>query len=98
MIAALKAGNESLEDRMPLDVMALLVQPFRQCNTVFDATFKQGFISQVRDILVHRLKTMTEKELKEIDKESVTYVLFSMKEFFTLSMNDVETAELIETN
>lgn len=45
LVGALKAGNESLEDRMPLDVMSLLVQPFRQCNAVFDATFKQGFIN-----------------------------------------------------
>lgn len=97
LVGALKAGNESLEDRMPLDVMSLLVLPFRQCNSVFDAIFKQGFINEVKDILVHRLKTMTEKELKEIDKESVSYILFAMKEFFTLSMSDVETAELIET-
>ena len=83
---------------MPLDVMSLLVQPFRQCNTVFEQSFKERFINQIKDILVHRLKTMTEKELKEIDKESVTHILFNMKEFFTLSMSDVETAELIETN
>jgi hypothetical protein len=35
---------------------------------------------------------MTEKELKEIDKESVSRVLKELKEFLTLSMNDMETA------
>jgi hypothetical protein len=41
---------------------------------------------------------MSEKELKEIDKESVTRVLNELKDFFTLSMTEVETAEMIEMN
>lgn len=41
---------------------------------------------------------MTEKELKEIDKESVTKVLNELRDFFTLSMSEPETAELIEMN
>lgn len=41
---------------------------------------------------------MTEKELKEIDKESVSRVLKELKDFLTLSMNDMETAEFIEMN
>jgi hypothetical protein len=36
--------------------------------------------------------TMTEKELKEIDKESVSRVLKDLKDFLTLSMNEMETA------
>lgn len=35
---------------------------------------------------------MTEKELKEIDKESVSRVLKDLKDFLTLSMNEMETA------
>lgn len=41
---------------------------------------------------------MTEKELKEIDKESVSRVLKELKDFLTLSMNDIETAQFIEMN
>lgn len=41
---------------------------------------------------------MTEKELKEIDKESVGRVLNDLKDFFALSMNEIETAELVESN
>ena len=40
---------------------------------------------------------MNEKELKEIDKESVGRVLLDLKDFFTLSMNENETAELLES-
>jgi len=98
LIDALKAGNETQEDRMPIDLISLLVSPFKTCNNVFSPTFASQFTKQVKEILLYRLTNMTEKELKEIDKESVTRVLSELKEFFTLSMNDVETAELIEIN
>lgn len=96
LVDALKIGNASVDERMPLEVMSLLVQPFKQCNTVFEAGFSQKFVGQVREILVQRFSSMTEKELKEIDKETVSGVLFNMKDFFTLAMTDVETAELVE--
>lgn len=40
---------------------------------------------------------MTDKELKEIDKESAGRLITDLKDFLTLSMNDIETAELVET-
>jgi hypothetical protein len=41
---------------------------------------------------------MSEKELKEIDKESVSRMLKEMKDFLTLSMNEIDTAKFIEIN
>jgi len=41
---------------------------------------------------------MTEKEIKEIDKDSVSQVLKSLKDFLTLALQDKETAEFIEIN
>jgi hypothetical protein len=41
---------------------------------------------------------MTEKELKEVDKETVTFTLLHLKDFFTLSLSEIETAQLIEMN
>ena len=40
---------------------------------------------------------MSDKELKEIDKESVGRLLVDLKDFLSLSMSDQETAELIES-
>ena len=54
-------------------------------------------MESVRDIVVARLKNMSEKELKEIDKEIVGSVLNEFKDFFTLAMNETDTAELIES-
>lgn len=83
---------------MPLDLISLLTSAFRTCNSIFAPTFAAHFTRQVKDILVYRLNNMTEKELKEIDKESISRVLTELKDFLTLSMNDLETAELIEIN
>lgn len=41
---------------------------------------------------------MTEKELKEMDKEQITRSLLELRDFFTLSMSDQESAEFIELN
>jgi hypothetical protein len=35
IIDFLKAGNEGQDERMPLDIISLVVSPFRTCNTVF---------------------------------------------------------------
>ena len=41
---------------------------------------------------------MSEKELKELDKEVVGRLLNEVKDFLLLSYSDIETAELIESN
>jgi len=41
---------------------------------------------------------MTEKELKEIDKEIIGRVLNELKDFLTLYLTEEETAEIVETN
>jgi hypothetical protein len=41
---------------------------------------------------------MSEKELKEIDKECVSRVLHDLKDFMQLTFTEAETAELIERN
>lgn len=41
---------------------------------------------------------MSEKELKEIDKEVVGKVLGDLKDFLTLHLSESETSELIESH
>lgn len=41
---------------------------------------------------------MSEKEIKEIDKELVSRVLNDLKDFLNLHYSDAETSELIESN
>lgn len=95
IIDFLKVGNEG-EEKIPLEMISQMTSPFRNCNTIFAPTFATQFVNSVRDVVVNRLMNMTEKELKEIDKESVGRVLSELKDFFTLSMADNEMSELIE--
>jgi hypothetical protein len=55
-------------------------------------------VDNVKDIVFSRLKNMSEKELKEIDKESVGRVLNDIKDFLTLHLTENETSELIENH
>ena len=41
---------------------------------------------------------MSEKEIKEIDKEVVSKVLNDIKDFLSLHYTDAETSELVESN
>lgn len=65
---------------------------------MFSKQFSAYFVTAVKDIVFHRLRNMSEKELKEIDKEVVGRVLNDLKDFLTLHLSDLETAELIESN
>lgn len=87
IIDFLKLGNEQ-EEKIPLELISLVTSPFRNCNSIFAPTFAQQFVLSVKEVVINRLKNMTEKELKEIDKESVGRVLNDLKEFLSLSMND----------
>ena len=98
IISFFKAGNETQEEKMPLDLITLIVSPFRTCNSIFSEAFAQSFISQVKEIVSQRLAGMTEKEIKEIDKESISMVLKNLKEFLTLALTEQETAKFIEIN
>lgn len=43
IIDFLKCGNEAQEDKIPLDLISLVVSPFRTCNTVFSQAFASQF-------------------------------------------------------
>ena len=89
-------GNDN-EEKLPLDLVSMLTLPFRNCNSILSPTFSQSFVAAVKDIVFSRLQSMSEKELKEVDKETVGRVLNEMKDFLQLSMSDLETAQLIES-
>jgi hypothetical protein len=41
---------------------------------------------------------MSEKEIKEVDKELVSKVLGDIKDFLNLHYSDIQTSEFIESN
>lgn len=96
IIDFLKIETEVADERIPLEMFSLMTLPFRNCNEIFAKTFANQFVLSIRDIVMNRLRNMTEKELKEIDKESVSFMLLNLKDFLTLSLDDIQTAEIIE--
>lgn len=98
IIDFLKYESDNADDKIPLEMYSLMTLPFKNCIDVFSPTFAQHFVNSVKDIVVNRLKTITEKELKEIDKESVGRMLNDLKEFLTLALTEEQSAEIIESN
>ena len=44
------------------------------------------------------MNSMSDKELKEVDKETISRVLFDMRDFFLVGLSEEETYEIIERN
>jgi hypothetical protein len=87
IIEFLKLGNEG-DDKIPLDMISLMTMPFRSCIHIFSKDFSTFFVDSIKDIICKRLNSMTDKEVKEIDKEIVGRVLIDLKDIFTLSYSD----------
>lgn len=79
-------------------MVSFLTAPFRNCNQIFSKTFTEQFVTSVKEIVFWRIKNMSEKEVKEIDKEVVGRVLNDMKDFLNLHYSEEETAEMVESN
>lgn len=88
IIDFLKYETENQDDKIPLDMITLLTLPFRNCNEIFSPTFAQNFVKSVKEIIINRLNNMSEKELKEIDKETVGHILYNLKDFLTLALSE----------
>ena len=39
IVAFLKSGNDAQDEKMPLDLISLIVSPFRTCNSLFSEVF-----------------------------------------------------------
>ncbi len=71
---------------MPFKMMTWLLQSFTHLGSVFTPEFGKKLTTTVRDIIMDRLDHMTEKDLKDVDKDEVTIMMNSMREFLMLSM------------
>jgi len=74
-----------------------LINPLKNLGQVLTPEFKQTLCSRVKDLIVNRLTTMTEKNLKKADKDVMTRLVAGLKSFLLLSHSEKETAQIIET-
>lgn len=74
IVDILRVGNLG-EEKLPLDWIATLTTPFKNCNHILAPEFAQKFVGQIKEIVFSRIVNMNEKELKELDKEIVGNLL-----------------------
>ena len=88
--------NEVQKELMPLDLLADLTRGFLNCGALMSETFAKSFVESVRDIFTQRLMEMKDKEIKELDKDSLPIVLSSFRSFLLISMREEEISKLVE--
>jgi len=98
IIDVLRQGSEGEDTKLPLELVSIMTSPFKNCLHIFSPTFSKFFVTAVKEIVFSRIRNMSEKEIKEIDKEVVSRVLGDMKEFLSLHYSEAETSELVESN
>ena len=59
-------------------------------------SFASSFVQEVQDIVTQRLMGMRDKEIKELDKDSLASVLAALRPFLQLAKADSEISELLE--
>jgi len=105
VIAALKIGTEPVPkdtkeadkpEKLPLEIVSSLLLPFRNLKEVVTTEFAAAFTDQIKGLIINRFMNLTDKELKEVDKDKLSKVLIDLKQFMSLGMDDSETAQIVE--
>jgi hypothetical protein len=91
-----KTGDYSSQ-KIDFSMISSLITPLRNLGAVLTPEFKTSLCKQIRDLIVARLQTMTEKNLKDTDKDAMTKLVNGFKQFLMLANTEKETAQIIET-
>jgi hypothetical protein len=89
-----KKDNQA--ELMPLEFLGDLTGAFLNARLLMSEEFAAKFVDEVSAIVNERLMGMTDKEIKELDKEGLPDVLASYRTFLALAKDDGETAKQIE--
>ena len=58
--------------------------------------FADDFISRVKKAVLDRFFNMSDRELKDIEKDSISKILKDMKDFLQLSLHEEDTDKVLE--
>jgi|688.fasta_scaffold26224_2 hypothetical protein len=78
-------------------MISSIILPLRNLGSVVTKEFKESICMTIKDLVVDRLMNMTEKNLKDVDKDSISTLINHFKQFLSLGHTDQETAQIIET-
>jgi len=81
---------------MTLVMLGECTQAFGNCGPLMAPEFAAKFVDDVQQIVQHRLTTMSNLEIKELDKDSLQRVLQQFRMFLQIALPDNKISELIE--
>lgn len=77
--------------------MSVLTKIWTHLGKVLTEEFSKHFTETVKQVMLTRLDTMTEKDLKDVDKDEISRLINSqMRKFLSISLTRHETAEFVE--
>jgi len=68
---SLKSYNDPAAVKLPFKIISSLTQAFTHLDNVFTVEFSKLFSTTVKEQLLTRLETMTERDLKDVDKDEI---------------------------
>jgi len=81
-------GNQG-EEKIPLDIISYITASFKNCNTILNDKTKKMLVNEIKECLFLRIQNISDREIKEIDKEIIGKVLNEFKDFLNLSLEEI---------
>ena len=73
-----------------------LTSAFKHCDQLFTPEFASTFTLAIKDLILKRIDTLSQRDLKDIDKDEISNIISDVRSFLAISMSQRETAELVE--
>ena len=80
-----------------LSVIPDLTSPFRNCGPVMNEDYAQEMAEEVQQLILNRLESMTDDEMKELDKSTINDLLIEIREFLIIAIDENLVDEKLET-
>ena len=93
---SVKKEKDASTIRISFSMIQDLCSPFTHIGNVLTQEFSDKYTKLVSKILEQRMQGMSEKDIKEVDKDEICGVLPRLSEFFRVGMTPSEGAEVVE--
>lgn len=85
--------------KAPFQIISQITKPFKQLNMMLCPEFAAKFTEKVSDLVVKRLSSLSEQDVKNCNKEEVECVMLNLNQVLKIGMSSSDrsrTVELIE--
>lgn len=82
---------------LPLDLVPIITSPFRNCGAVINQSYAKDMADEVQAVILGRLESMTDDEMKEIEKTTLNNLLSELREFLCIALDETAIDEKLET-